>query len=229
MGLGCEGKKVFARMIFSAFAAAFVLASLTFPGADGARASGTVLSNNSEAYSFTKLDRLDGLCGDVYSRTEDRSNPALWAYSYERRIYDAAGVDFQKDTPQVARKRIQTLWLRHQDLFKCDAMNFQVQRGSILKYAVEIRTYPLILNAIRSWQLDLNIIDESDRATVLDFVETKIVESQGTDSYDVLVSNWRLLRRAGAKRCDELQDASRCIQRKNRDEFRKVISIIEQN
>ena len=154
--------------------------------------------------------KLRGICNDVYSRTPDTTNPDIWTYRYEQKIYAASCVDFSKDTPRSARSKIQKLWNEHQAHLKCDALNFSVQQGSILKYAVQIENYSVVDNAVKNWKLDLNIIDSSDNRTLLDFVEARYAANHGSSAADTLENYWNLLRRNGAKRCREVDPARRC-------------------
>lgn len=112
--------------------------------------------------------RLDGICGDVYLKTRDTSSTENYAYAYERKIYDAACVDFQQDTPNEARAKIQNLFREEMGkALACNAANFQVARGSILKYAIEMGTFVLIDSAAKSWKVDLNYVDSSDKELFL--------------------------------------------------------------
>lgn len=49
----------------------------------------------------------------------------------------------------------------------CNAANFQVARGSILKYAIEMGTFVLIDSAAKSWKVDLNYVDSSNKELFL--------------------------------------------------------------
>ncbi len=154
--------------------------------------------------------KLRGICNDVYSRTPDATNPGIWTYRYEKKIYDAACVNFATDSPASARLKIQTLWNGHEVAFQCDALNFPVQRGNILKYAAQMENYNVLDNAIKYWRLDLNIIDHSDNATLLDFIERRYVMHKDTETSRTLENYWALLRRSGAKRCREIEPHRKC-------------------
>lgn len=188
----------------------FVMLALAFPVAAKAPQQAKATSDASHASCRPDPARLRGICNDVYSRTEDNGDPENWSYAYERKIYDAACVSFERDTGATARTKIQALWINNPEHFRCDATNFRVSKGNILKYAIEMRTYPLVDNAIRSWRLDLNLVDPSDQSTLLDFVETKIAQTSELATRQTLRNYWSTLRFAGAKRCREIRDPARC-------------------
>ena len=149
--------------------------------------------------------RLDGICGDIYQKTQDFSSRNYYAYAYERKIYEASCVDFQKDTPNEARGKIQKLFREEMGkALACNAANFQVARGSILKYAIEMRTLNFIQNAAKDWKVDLNYVDESDRRTLIDFIELKIFQNMGAPYEQTLRGYYADLRERGARHCYEV-------------------------
>ena len=150
------------------------------------------------------LSKLKGICVDISSKTTDLSNPEQYSYAYEKKIYEAACVDFTKDNAQIARQKLAALWDKHQDQFKCDSADFSVTQGSILKYAIEMKTYGFLDNAVKTWKLNLNYVDSSDKKTVLDYVETKLIQYRGTNAEPVLKNYYDILRRNGAKKSSEL-------------------------
>ena len=150
---------------------------------------------------------LRGICNDMYSRTEDRSEPDLWTYRYEKKIYDASCVDFKSDTPASARGKIQHLFSIRPQALQCDALNFPVQQGHILKYAIQMETYSIVDNAVR-WKIDLNLIDHADRQTLLDFTLTRAAMH---NSVRTLLSDYYIkLRKNSAKHCFEIRPDSDC-------------------
>lgn len=150
------------------------------------------------------LTKLDGICTTVYSRTLDRSDPENLSYAYERMIYEASCVEFKSDTQAEARRKIQDLWRNHQDRLLCNGSNFPVANGSILKFAVEMKTTVFITNATKYWGLDLNIIDKSDGRTVLDYTRDRMNDFRGSPSEEVLRNYYNEFRRYGAKHAAEL-------------------------
>lgn len=187
-----------------------VILALAFPAAAKAPPHAKATSDASHASCRPDPARLAGICNDVHNRTSDLGDPENWTYKYERKIYEASCVSFNHDTPTSARAKIQSLWSKYPEKFRCDASNFGVSSGNILKYAVERRTYGLLHNAVRDWRLDLNVVDPSDQATLLDFVEDKIFETSDLSNKKTLRNYWSTLRFAGAKRCREVRSSSLC-------------------
>jgi hypothetical protein len=153
---------------------------------------------------ITGLAALRGICSDISTQTPYNEQPELISYMYEKRIYDAAGVDFAKDTPEQARKKIRKLWLQHQPSLRCQANNFNVRDGNILKYAIATRAYNLIDDAVKIWGIDVNIVDPSDNRTLLDYAESQRDQYKGTAMETELQNYIDILVRHGAKRRREL-------------------------
>lgn len=204
-----------------------VLLALAFPAAAKAPQQAKATPDASHASCRPDPARLQGICNDVYSRTEDNGDPENWGYAYERKIYDAACVSFEHDTSATARAKIQALWINNPERFRCDATNFRVSNGNILKYAIEMRTYPLVDNAVRAWRLDLNLVDPSDQSTLLDFVESKVAQTSEPTTRKTLRAYWSVLRNAGANRCREVRDPGLCKPVSQRPEYIEAVAEVE--
>ncbi|QDC36218.1 hypothetical protein [Sphingobium fuliginis] len=174
-------------------------------------AGSAMLSSSASAREASSLDKqcpdlskLTGICDNVYGRDRDNSDPENFSYAYERKIYQASCVDFKSDTQAEARQKIQALWRNHQDRLQCDGANFPVANGSILKFAVEMQATVFVTNATRFWGLDLNIVDQSDGKTVLDYTRDRIEAYRGTPAESTLRNYYSDFRRYGAKHASEL-------------------------
>lgn len=154
--------------------------------------------------------KLEGICTDIYRQRVDTSSPGNYTYAYERKIYEAAGVDFENDTQASARAKIQKMWVDQRQRLRCDGTDFPVANGSVLKFAIEMDTFNLIDNATRFWRVELNFVDESDGATVLDYMSDRMLEANGTPRGRTLRGYYDNLRRYGARHCRELPDTTAC-------------------
>ena len=152
---------------------------------------------------------LIGICGDVDNHIRDDSNPEEYNYAVERKIYLAAGVNFKTDTVDSAKAKLQHLWINHQPLFLCTALNFSVPNGNILKYALEQRSYPILEDAMSRWKIDLNYIDPADCRTLLDFGEWKLAQTKGTPLENSVAGIVERLKAAGARHASEVSAADR--------------------
>lgn len=151
-------------------------------------------------------EKVRGICGDIYGNIRDKTNKAQWSFAFERKVYEAANVDFRVDSDDTARAKINTLWKNYQDYFTCDVGDFDVTNGNVLKYAVNIRAFGVVDTFVKIWGVDLNIIDKADGKTILDYIQEKYVENSGTALASVLAGYRDTLRNYyGAKYCKELQ------------------------
>jgi hypothetical protein len=150
------------------------------------------------------VSKLRGICNDVYGKIEDKTNTEEWNYAYERKIYEAACVNFAMDSLDVAKEKIRNLWSKYQSSFKCDGADFDIVNGNILKYAVTTQTTGFIENAAKIWQVNLNIVDSADGKTVLDYIQEKITENKGSALEPIYKNYYDTLRKYGAKHKSEL-------------------------
>lgn len=170
-------------------------------------------STPGDALSQSNVAALDGLCASISTQQRARENPTEIAYVFERKIFQAANVDFSKDTGASARLKLKTLWMNHPWDFQCQANNFNVSNGSILKYAVATRTFSL-LDDFHIWNLDYNRVDESDGRTVLDYIESLIPQYVGTNIGTNLTNYREIVREHGGLHAGQLTVSAIAAQRR---------------
>ncbi|HYG27126.1 MAG TPA: hypothetical protein VD906_09480 [Caulobacteraceae bacterium] len=171
------------------------------------RATGAVLStfllaifnpNAAPAQPLPEPDfiQLQGVCDDVSVKN---------SRAVVEKVYRAARLQ-PGDTVEVARRKIQNLWAQgHRKQLRCDAVDFEVGNGSILKYSVRTREFNLLFAAIEKWHVPLNYVDEYDGGTILDYIE-KLQEEYRDDRQllETLTSYGKLIRQHGGRRASEL-------------------------
>lgn len=145
--------------------------------------------------------KMEKICLDVMSKTSAKDE-SPHQYEYEEKIYAAACVNAKDDEKATAAK-IRYMWSVVKPT--CTGSDFEVNRGSILKYALKVRAYDLVRQAAESWNVDLNDVDDTDGRTVLDYVDKEIVKHRGSDDESVLRMFWQVLRKQGAKYARELR------------------------
>lgn len=91
-----------------------------------------------------------------------------YRFAYEKRIMDAACVS-RFDDEAARNRKVRHLWAQYEDKLVCNSPRFDVQNGSMLKYAVSSRDEDFLFDAACVWKVDLNRIDPSDGRTVLDY------------------------------------------------------------
>ena len=165
-----------------------------------ASAAGPASAQNSQTYS-----KLRGICVDLSTQTFSNNNPKYYSYAFEEKIYAAAEVDFARDTAAVARTKIQKMWRDDPLYLHCQANNFNLRDGHILKYAIATRSFNLIDDAIYLWGVDLNIVDSFDNRTLLDYTESQRKRYEGTPMEPDLASYIKILRSHGARYRSELK------------------------
>lgn len=154
------------------------------------------------AKGCSNRQKLMGMCMLIGSRTRDKQPIGPSEYLYYRRILEASCVDAD-DSEQMARKKIQAMWLEFEPEMVCENLQFDVTPGSYLKYAVATRFNEFLENAIE-WQVNLNKMDPSDGRTVLDYVAFHRERNKGNTIEKKMDYYYDLLREAGAKHKSEI-------------------------
>lgn len=147
---------------------------------------------------------IRNICMMVESRSKDPNPQGHYEYTYQRKIMDAACVDWPNDSKEVMAAKIRRMWLIYEDThLVCNSVKFDTTNGNILKFAIASRFDQFIFNATQ-WGVHLNRIDEVDKLTVLDYVQKHLERHKGTVTESTLKMYYKQLRDAGAKYSWEL-------------------------
>lgn len=144
------------------------------------------------------------LCAFVSARSPDRNPDSPHDFAYQTSLYRGASVDLDRDDVQEVRRKMQVWWDRYGQQVNCNAVNFNVPNGNILKFAVS-RRFDDFINDVADWGVNLNYVDRTDNRTVLDYIEDEIVRLDGTAAERTLRRYYRTLRDAGALHRRELR------------------------
>lgn len=147
--------------------------------------------------------RLRNMCMFVGNLSADTTNSGKWRYNYERRFHEAACVDTARDSKEVVARKISQLWRQEEERLVCNNLQFDVQDGNILKYAVAVQFDAFIADAI-AWKVNLNKVDASDGRTLLDYVQYHMERTRGGAVEKKLANYYDALRKAGARHKREL-------------------------
>jgi hypothetical protein len=146
-------------------------------------------------------DKLPNICMAIGTASTD--NTARYQFTYQRIISDAACVT-PEDSEEEAGRKIREMWTQYEDKLICNNTRFDVQNGSMLKFAASARFEDFLFDASMIWKVNLNRVDPSDGRTVLDYVQKEIERNRGTSIESKLESYYDMLRTAGAKHRSEL-------------------------
>ncbi|HEY0914241.1 MAG TPA: hypothetical protein VGE22_05170 [Solimonas sp.] len=126
-----------------------------------------------------------------------------YQFRYQKIVSEAACAK-SSDSEAVASAKVRAMWEQFEDRLTCNHVRFDVQNGSVLKYAASARFKDLLFDAAVIWKVDLNRVDQSDGRTLLDYVGKEIEQNKGTAIEPKLKSYYDMLRTAGAKHRSEL-------------------------
>jgi hypothetical protein len=153
------------------------------------------------------LERLTNICSSIGGFVKDPAPRGEYSYMYQRKIYDAACVDLQKDSEALMKRKIQEMWRiderQPRPRMTCNNLQFDVASGNILKFAVRKRFQEFLEDAVW-WGVHLNRVDASDQRTVLDYVKDELDRTSHPSTRSTLQVYYNTLRRAGAKHRAEL-------------------------
>ena len=116
-------------------------------------------------------DGIAGVCIHMLQRYESDNPESKLGLSYQIRFLKLACADPVKDSKDVIRAKLQTMWNKYRESFRCiNFPNSVATDLNITKFAVDIGMDVFIHEAVRRYKLDMNFLDPADKKTVLDFV-----------------------------------------------------------
>lgn len=132
-------------------------------------------------------------------------------YKYQVEILTAAGA-LEDTDPKVIRRKVSQSWDWSDPSLYCTNIQFDLSRGSILKYAVS-STFDHFIDDVIKWGVDLNHVDNpSDHrvgGTVLDYVALHRNLNAGTAMASKFEFYYRKFREGGALHMHELAGGPR--------------------
>jgi hypothetical protein len=153
------------------------------------------------------LEKIGNICLNLTNFTKDPAPRGDYSYMYQRKIYDAACVDLQKDSEALMKRKIQEMWRiderQPRPRMTCNNLQFDVASGNILKFAVRKRFQEFLEDAVW-WGVHLNRVDASDQRTVLDYVKDELDRTSHPSTRSTLQAYYQILREGGAKHRSEL-------------------------
>lgn len=168
-----------------------------------------VAENVDECPPPTK-DTFAGVCIAMFQRSEARNPESELGFSYQERLWQMSCAEPGKDSMDVARIKIQKMWNKHRENFRCyNFPNSIATDSNITKFSLDTGFTSFMHEAVRRYKLDMNFVDPADKKTVLDFAKeqealirkTPPVNTAKADEYNAIA---KLLESNGAKRAKDL-------------------------
>lgn len=147
--------------------------------------------------------KLENICLYIDGRVKDPQPLGDYVYVYQRRIFEAAGVDVIKDSEEVIAQKIRFMWESCWNKLTCLSVQFDASGTSIIKFAISSKFDDFIYDVI-DWKVNLNRVDEVDKRTVLDYVQYQLQKHSGTSIESKYRHYYKIFREAGAKHKSEL-------------------------
>lgn len=78
------------------------------------------------------------------------------------------------DGETTKKEKIQHMWAKHRNLFKCNAEGFNLKNGNVVKMSVASNFMPFLDGLVKDYDIDINFQDPADGKNVLDFTKDEI-------------------------------------------------------
>ncbi len=130
------------------------------------------------------------ICGDVAFKDKViETERKYYEYLYEKRLLQFACVDLKNDDEETILRKVKLFWNNYRTKCKCDAINFNIPNGNILKYSIAKNTFDFIETLVLDYELDINFADPADGKNLLDYVNDEIekMKVQGASKSSIQV------------------------------------------
>jgi hypothetical protein len=157
---------------------------------------------NAVAQECPNPAKLKNLCMMVSERVKEKDPAATHRYRYRTQILAASCVE-PGDSKAAMRAKVDAMWRQNQSRLICNSLQFDMQNGSVLKFALN-QYFDAFLDDAIELGVPLNLVDAADGKTVLDYVRDKIERNAGKQTEKIFQAYYERLRKAGAKHRAEL-------------------------
>ena len=150
---------------------------------------------------FTKV------CNSIYAK-KGPSAGSDFAYKYQEDLWEMSCAKAPRDTVEVANKKIQKMWIKHREAFKCSAYEgMSTSEENVAKFSMDVNFSTFLVTAVKKYNLDMNFKDPADGKTVMDFLKAQR-ESYSVPGFEDKAAEYdrlyKLLEKAGAKHSKDL-------------------------
>lgn len=160
----------------------FLLFNVLFCNAQTTNTTKAIVLNN-DCPPPTAAD-YKSFCDSVALREKTpQEYSEYFEYGYEVRLMKLACADITTESREAVTEKISRFWDRYKQNFRCKSSSFNLDKGSVLKFAVELGFAPFLETIVGTYQMDINFIDPADGLNVLDYVNDelkKAIISQGS-------------------------------------------------
>lgn len=152
--------------------------------------------------------QFKNVCHGIYN-TKTIEKPGF-SYTYQEELWRISCADPDKDTIETARTKVQSMWLKYRQDFRCYNYPTSVATDkNVLKFSMDNNFAGFIYEAVKRYKLDLNFKDPADQKTIMDFLKERkeyIQNSPPVDNLKVAEYDkiYKYLETHGAKHAKDL-------------------------
>ena len=152
--------------------------------------------------------QISNLCQNLYDNEPawDENDPV--GYQYQANLWEMSCADLKKDSKEIAWKKIECMWNKYREKFRCYNTSSAANEKNILKFSID-SGFTVFISEFAHYNLDANFKDPADGKTVLDFLKDQInsIRNSPPVNYDKIKEYNRLydlLANKGAKHSKDL-------------------------
>ncbi len=113
------------------------------------------------------------VCFSGYDREPIQGNKL--SFSFQEHFWKMSCADQEKDSPAMAKAKIQKMWNQNKENFICSGYAGVLSSGSnITLFSIETGFPTFVSDAVKKWDLNLNFIDKATQGTIMDFLSSEI-------------------------------------------------------
>lgn len=117
--------------------------------------------------------QFQSVCQNIWDKEPyDGSGPI--GYAFQEDLWKMSCADIEKDSKEIAWKKIECMWNKYREKFRCYFHSDSVaNEKNILKFSID-SGFTVLISEFVKHNFDVNFKDPADNKTVLDFLKDQI-------------------------------------------------------
>lgn len=118
-------------------------------------------------------EQFSNLCQNLYDNEPAYDENGPVGYQYQAALWEMSCADLDKDSKEIAWKKIECMWNKYKEKFRCYNTTSVADGKNILKFSID-SGFTVLISEFVKYKFDVNFKDPADNKTVMDFLKNQI-------------------------------------------------------
>ena len=118
-------------------------------------------------------EQFSNVCQNLYDKEPAYDENGPVGYQYQADLWEMSCADLKKDSKEIAWKKIECMWNKYREKFRCYNTSSAANERNILKFSID-SGFTVLISEFVKHNFDVNFKDPADNKTILDFIKDEI-------------------------------------------------------